>query len=49
MTLAINNELTIECIADTVHAHPTLPEAWHEAALLSIDMPIHFPPKAKKG
>jgi dihydrolipoamide dehydrogenase len=49
MALAIQNELTVECIANTIHAHPTLPEAWHEAALLSIDSPIHFPPKARKG
>jgi dihydrolipoamide dehydrogenase len=47
MALAIGNELTIECIADTVHAHPTLPEAWLEAALLSQNQPIHFPPKHK--
>jgi len=49
MALAMHNELTVECIFDTIHAHPTLPEAWMEAALLSVDTPIHFPPKAKKG
>ena len=49
MALAISNELTIECISDTIHAHPTLPEAWLEAALLATDTPIHFPPKVKKG
>lgn len=49
MALAIHNELTIECISDTVHAHPTLPEAWMEAAFLSTDTPIHFPPKVRKG
>ena len=47
-TLAIANELTIDCLAETVHAHPTLPEAWLEAALLAMDTPIHFPPKIKK-
>lgn len=47
-TLAITNELTAESMTETIHAHPTLPEAWLEAALLSIDTPIHFPPKIKK-
>lgn len=48
MGLAIANELTIECVADTVHAHPTVAEAWMEAALLAMDTPIHFPPKVKR-
>jgi dihydrolipoamide dehydrogenase len=46
--LAIANELTIECLTETIHAHPTLPEAWLEAAFLAMDTPIHFPPKIKK-
>jgi len=49
MALAMSNELTVECISETIHAHPTLPEAWLEASLLSVDTPIHFPPKMKKG
>ena len=48
MTLAINNELTLDCVIDTIHAHPTLPEAWLEASLLANETPIHFPPKLKK-
>jgi dihydrolipoamide dehydrogenase len=48
MGLAIANELTIECITDTIHAHPTVAEVWLEAALLANDTPIHFPPKVKK-
>lgn len=48
MTLAINNELTRDCIADTIHAHPTVPEAWLEAALLANETPIHLPPKKKR-
>jgi dihydrolipoamide dehydrogenase len=48
MTLAIQNELTIECITDTIHAHPTIAEAWLEAAFIANDMPIHMPPKAKR-
>jgi dihydrolipoamide dehydrogenase len=47
MALAIANELTLDCITDTIHAHPTLAEAWLEAALLAGDTPIHFPPKIK--
>lgn len=48
MGLAIANELTVDCVMDTVHAHPTVAEAWLEAALLANDTPIHFPPKVKK-
>jgi len=48
MALAIHNELTADCVADTIHAHPTVAEAWMEAALLANDMPIHLPPKRKK-
>ncbi len=48
MTLAINNELTVDCVIDTIHAHPTLPEAWLEATLLAKNTPIHMPPKKKK-
>ncbi len=48
MTLAVAHELTIDCIADTIHAHPTTPEAWMEAALLAQDSPIHFPPRIRK-
>ncbi len=48
MALAIHNELTVESIIDTIHAHPTLAEAWPEAAFMAMDMPLHFPPKHKK-
>jgi dihydrolipoamide dehydrogenase len=48
MALAIANELTIDCVADTIHAHPTVAEAWMEAALLANETPIHYPPKVKK-
>lgn len=47
MALAIQNELTIECIHETIHAHPTLSEAWLEAALIASGTPVHFP-KAKQ-
>lgn len=48
MTLAIANELTIDCLADTIHAHPTLPEALHEAGLIAMETPLHMPPKVRK-
>lgn len=43
MALAIQNELTIECIQETIHAHPTLQEAWLESALIATGIPVHFP------
>lgn len=49
MGIAIAQELTLDCIIDTIHAHPTLPEAWHEAALLANGTPLHLPPKLKKS
>jgi len=44
MALAIANELTCECVAETIHAHPTLVEVWMEAALLALGTPMHYPP-----
>lgn len=49
MGIAIAQELTLDCIIDTIHAHPTLPEAWHEAALIANETPLHLPPKLKKS
>lgn len=50
MTLAINNELTAHCVSETIHAHPTTAEAWLEAALATVESPIHLPPKPmRKG
>lgn len=48
MTLAMQNELTLESVIETIHAHPTIGESWHEAALIAFGTPIHFPPKAKR-
>ncbi len=45
MTLAIKNELTLPCIYETIHAHPTLAEIWLESALLAKGFPLHLPPK----
>lgn len=47
MTVAIQNELTIESISETIHAHPTIAEAWLEAALIASDTPLHYPPLKK--
>lgn len=46
MAVAIENELTIESIHETIHAHPTLAEVWMEAALQADDRPLHLPPKS---
>jgi dihydrolipoamide dehydrogenase len=43
MALAIANELTLECVMDTIHAHPTLPEVWMEAAFMANETPLHLP------
>lgn len=43
MALAIQQELTLESVAETIHAHPTVAESWHEAACLALGMPIHLP------
>lgn len=48
MAVAVANELTIESLAETIHAHPTVPEAWLEAVLLANDTPLHLPPKRSK-
>jgi dihydrolipoamide dehydrogenase len=49
MAIVITNELTVECITETIHAHPTVAEAWMEAAFLGEDAPLHWPPKPSKG
>lgn len=49
MAVAIQNELTLECLTDTIHPHPTMTEVWLEAALLATGAPIHLPPKTKKA
>lgn len=44
MAIAIGNELTVHSINETIHAHPTIAEAWMEAAFSASDMPLHLPP-----
>lgn len=40
--LAINLEATLEDLANSIHAHPTLPEGLMEAALAAMGRPIHI-------
>lgn len=47
MAVAISAELTVQSISDTIHAHPTIAEAWMEAAFLADDIPLHMPPIRK--
>lgn len=47
MVVAVANELTVESITETIHAHPTVAEAWMEAALIASEFPLHMPPKRK--
>ncbi len=47
--LAMANELDASAITRTIHAHPTLSEAVHEAALGLDDLAIHIAPKRKRG
>ena len=43
--LAIRLEATVDDIATTIHAHPTIGEALSEAALASRNEAIHMPKK----
>jgi len=46
MTLAIDNELTIESISESIYPHPTLSESILEVALLAQGIPLHAPKKS---
>ncbi|MCT4597948.1 MAG: dihydrolipoyl dehydrogenase [Vallitalea sp.] len=43
--IAIKNKLNVEQIINTIHAHPTLGEAFHEATLDTKGMGLHILPK----
>lgn len=47
MAIVIANEMTLECVTQTIHAHPTIAEAWLEAALVAGEEPLHLPPQKK--
>ena len=42
-TVAIRNELTIDEVGNTIHCHPTLSEAWMEAAHAFHGACVHLP------
>ncbi len=42
VALAVHHELTAEDVAETIHAHPTLPETVAEAALGALGRAIHI-------
>jgi dihydrolipoamide dehydrogenase len=47
--LALALEATLDDVADTIHAHPTLGEASMEASLVALGMPLHVaPPRRAK-
>lgn len=49
MALAIANEIPVECVAETIQAHPTVSESWLEVAMLACKTPLHFPKNMVKS
>jgi dihydrolipoamide dehydrogenase len=47
--VGITAESTIDTLADSIAAHPTLAEALKEAALVSLARPIHLPPPRQRA
>ena len=45
--LAISLEATLDELADTIHAHPTLGEIGMETALAGLGLPVHIAPPRK--
>lgn len=43
LTLAVQKGLSVEDIIEVMHAHPTLGEGIHEAALAALGRPLHIP------
>ena len=48
-TLAVRMKMKIEDVYNTIHAHPTLPESFLEAARDIDNTAIHLPPKTTKS
>lgn len=46
--LAISLEATLDELADTIHAHPTLGEIGMETALAGLGLPVHIAPPRKR-
>jgi len=42
VTLAVKEKIRLEELADTIHAHPTLPEAIMEASFAGLNLPLHI-------
>lgn len=42
VTLAVKEKLHLEDIAETIHAHPTLPETIMEASFTGLNLPLHI-------
>jgi dihydrolipoamide dehydrogenase len=42
VTLAVKERIRLEELADTIHAHPTLPEAIMEASFAGLNLPLHI-------
>jgi len=47
--IALDSEATIETVADSIAAHPTLAEGLKEAGLVALGRPIHLPPAKKRA
>ncbi|MBI2756294.1 MAG: dihydrolipoyl dehydrogenase [Chloroflexi bacterium] len=45
--LALNLEATLEDVANTIHAHPTLGESSMEAAMVALGLPVHVAPSRR--
>lgn len=46
--LAVQMELTLTDIARAIHSHPTLSEAWMEAANAALGLCVHAPPPRRR-
>ncbi|MCB0873134.1 MAG: dihydrolipoyl dehydrogenase [Actinobacteria bacterium] len=46
--VALASEARIDTVGDSIAAHPTLAEAFKEAALMGLDRPLHWPPSKPK-
>jgi dihydrolipoamide dehydrogenase len=47
-TLAMAMEGTLDDIASTIHAHPTLGEGTMETTMVALGLPIHIPPPRRR-
>ncbi|MGI9149483.1 MAG: dihydrolipoyl dehydrogenase [Chloroflexota bacterium] len=47
--LALQLEATLEDVANTIHAHPTLGEGSMEAAMVALGLPVHVGPPRRRA